>query len=160
MLQIDQIINHELFQKCLQKNNDAEQNRKFCRHGLTHFLDVARIAWILNLEEQVGISKELIYGTALLHDLGRFVQYQDGTPHEIASREIASHILKDCDYDEGEREQILEAISSHRDASCKEGNNLKGIIYRADKLSRTCFGCDAEAECNWKGDKKNHFLLY
>lgn len=160
MLQIEQILKHNLFLDCLKKNNLAEQNRKFCHHGLEHLLDVARIGWILNLEEQTGISKEVIYGAALLHDLGRFMQYRDGTPHEVAGREIAVQILRDCDYTEDEKKMILEAVSSHRDSSCKNEKNLNGILYRADKLSRPCFGCDMEKECNWKGDKKNLILQY
>ena len=35
-----------------------------------------------------------------------------------------------------------------------------GLLYRADKDSRPCFSCEAEADCNWKGSKKNLKILY
>lgn len=53
---------------------------------------------------------------------------------------------------------ITEAIYSHRNPAVKEEKNLKGLLYRADKASRACFACGAEADCNWKGDRKNKVL--
>ena len=41
-----------------------------------HLLDVARLAWIFNLEANQEISKERIYAAALLHDIGRHIQYE------------------------------------------------------------------------------------
>ena len=38
-----------------------EQQRIFCRHGLEHLLDVARIAWILTMEDQLPLDKEIVY---------------------------------------------------------------------------------------------------
>ena len=51
MERIDKILNHELFIDNLEKNQAAEAERCFCRHDMTHFLDVARIGMILNLKE-------------------------------------------------------------------------------------------------------------
>ena len=157
---INKILNHHLFLKHLQENNTAEAERRFCRHNMVHFLDVARIGWILVLEEQLPLEKEWVYAAALLHDMGKHVQYEDGTPHEVASGEIAPEILADCGFDEKETGVIVEAILSHRNPQVSEEKSLKGILYRADKASRACFACDAEPDCNWKDGKKNLMIRY
>lgn len=160
MNRIDQILNHNLFLFHLKANEAAEAQRCFCRHNMVHFLDVARIGMIINLEEGLELPKEWIYAAALLHDMGKHIQYEDGTPHEKASGEIAPQILADCGFDEKETDVIVEAILSHRDETVVTERNLKGILYRADKASRACFACAAESECNWKDGKKNLQIRY
>lgn len=160
MERIDKILKHHLFLHNLERNNTAEAERRFCRHDMVHFLDVARIAWILNLEEGLGLNKEWVYAAALLHDMGKHLQYTAGTPHEQASAEIAPEILRDCGFDEKETDVIVGAILAHRDSNVAQEFNLKGILYRADKASRACFACVAEGDCNWKEGKKNLEIKY
>lgn len=160
MERIDKILKHDLFIENLKKNKAAEAERCFCRHDMTHFLDVARIGVILNMKEQQGVAEELIYAAGLLHDIGRHRQYSEGIPHEQASAEIAPDILKDCGFDEKETSVIVEAILCHRDSASAEAEGLKGILYRADKASRACFACEAERDCNWKDNRKNLKILY
>ncbi len=160
MDRVNRILKHECFLYHLQENEAAEADRRFCCHNMGHFLDVARIGQILNLEGKLGIPKELIYGAALLHDLGRHVQYETGEAHELPSGRFAPEILKDCGFDNKEIDVIVDAIVNHRNASIANEENLRGVLYRADKASRACFGCKAEAECNWKADKKNLELKY
>ena len=76
------------------RNKSFEKGKKICKHNLKHFLEVARIAQIINLEEKLGFEKELIYATAILHDIGKSFQYENGIPHEIASAEIATEFLR------------------------------------------------------------------
>lgn len=152
---VNRIIKNKLYRDYINKNREAERDRQFCRHDMGHFLDVARIGMILKEKEGCSVSDELLYAAALLHDIGRWQQYQEGTPHEQASAKLAPPILTECGFGEEEKNEILEAIFSHRDASVKEEQNLKGLLYRADKLSRACFACEAEKDCNWKKDKKN-----
>ena len=160
MERIDKILNHDLFIENMQKNEAAEAERSFCRHNMGHLLDVARIAMILNLEEALNIQKDVVYAAALLHDIGRHVQYEKGTPHELASAEIAPSILRDCGYDEKETSVIIDAIRLHRTAGIAENHDLSGILYRADKASRACFACKAEKFCDWKQNKKNFTIRY
>lgn len=155
MDRIDKILNHDIFLWHLEKNNSAEADRRFCHHDITHFLDVARIGEILNLEEGLQIPREWIYAAALLHDLGKHVQYESGTPHEKAGGEIAQQILRDCGFSEEESREIVGAILEHRNPDIAEEHNLRGVLYRADKASRACFACGAEGDCNWKEGKKN-----
>lgn len=159
-IRINQILNHDLFLQNYRKIEEAEKDRKFCKHDMTHFLDVARIAMIMNLEEQHGISYELIYAAALLHDIGRYEQYANGIPHEQASAPIASNILDACGFSDAETAAIVSAILEHRNQEAADRANLEGLLYRADKMSRSCFACAAEAECDWKQDKKNLTLCY
>lgn len=156
----NRIIKHRLFQEHLEKNKAAEADRRFCRHDMVHFLDVARIGRILNLEEDYGISTELIYAAALLHDIGKHKQYTDGIPHELASAEIAPVILRECGFSEAETECVTEAIRCHRNAEIAGEKDLRGLLYRADKAGRACFACEAEQECNWKNEKKNLQIQY
>ncbi len=160
MKRIDNILNHDLFIEYTTKTNEYEKDRIFCRHNMEHFLSVARIAQILNLKKKLKIDKAYVYAAALLHDIGRFRQYEDGTPHEKASAALAPDILRDCGFDDKETGVIVEAIRSHRDAGVREEASLRGILYRGDKLSRGCFACPVEKECGRRTEKKNLKLRY
>ncbi len=63
-------------------------------------MDVARIAYILSVDGAYAISKEIIYAAALLHDIGKWKQYEDGTPHEKASADLAEQILEASGFSE------------------------------------------------------------
>ena len=180
MERVNRIWNHRVYQECLEKICAYEQEREFCRHTPEHFLDVARLTYILaleaglltggtkaekadktageggsaesgSLERETG--RELIYAAGLLHDIGRHLQYEQGIPHEKASAEIAEEILLDCGFEKEEREQILGLILSHRTRG--EDGSLKALFYRADKFSRNCFACPAQEACDWPAEKKN-----
>lgn len=160
MDRIDRIINHPIFLENLRKNQEAERGRCFCHHDITHFLDVARIGLIISLEEGLNIERELIYGAALLHDIGRHMQYTQGTPHEQASAMIAPDILRDCGFSNEEIGVIITAITHHRSEDAIRESSLRGVLYRADKASRPCYICSVERECNWKDNKKNKYICY
>lgn len=151
------ILNDERYMYYLKRNKKFEEGRKFCKHNLRHFLDVARIAELINLEEDLGFQKEIIYTTALLHDIGKSFQYENGTPHEIASWEIAKDILENYNFREEEIEFIKQGILGHRN---KKSEGFPLLIYRADKLSRQCITCKAINECNWSDEKKNFEIYY
>ncbi len=160
MERVNRILENKKYRDYLQKNKAAEEGRIFCCHNMEHFLDVARIAYILCLEEKLAVSKEKIYAAALLHDIGRHVQYMDGTPHEKASALLAEDILRECDFVKSERNEILQAIREHRNAEIVTDNGLAGLLYKADKASRACFSCKAEHLCNWRAEKKNLQVKY
>jgi uncharacterized protein len=172
------IFEHPLYKRHFGNLQKLEEDRIFCRHTFEHFMDVARIAYIMNLEKALGISKEIIYATALLHDIGRDEQYENGTPHDKAGADIAGIILPECGFDNDEVSLIIEAIMAHRgkavsanvDATSDIGSGgssdkgsddssgimtLSELIYIADKASRQCFMCKAQDECNWSMDKRN-----
>ena len=159
MTRVQSIWQHPLYQKHLTALTRLEADRIFCRHTPEHFLDVARLAYIFALERGLDCSRELIYCTALLHDIGRAEQYTTGTPHDEAGVSIAGQILSDLNFTEEEKSQILNAIGEHRSS---KGNLplLSQLIYEADKKSRMCFLCPAEKECYWDLSKKNMSIQY
>lgn len=157
MKNIDIIMNNSMYTESLEKLKKYEENREFCNHTIEHFIDVARIAYIMVLEEDLKVSKEVIYVIGLLHDIGRVKQYEEGIHHDIASVDMSREILKETSFTEEEVKIILNGIANHRKES---DNKLEEIIYRADKLSRQCFSCKAENECYWSKDKKNFKITY
>lgn len=152
------IMFNEEYVKLLNDLEEFERERPFCKHDLAHFLDVARICYIMVLEEGLDISKDLIYTTALLHDIGRVIQYRDGTDHDKASAEIAEKLLPLTSFNKEEIEMILDCIRKHREK--QESTALNEIFYKADKLSRICFRCPAYDICYWSEEKKNHRITY
>ena len=60
MENINKIINNNLYKESLENLKKYEEDRKFCNHTIEHFIDVARIASILVLEENINVSKEVI----------------------------------------------------------------------------------------------------
>lgn len=159
MERINKIINNSKFRELLNKLNNLEKDRIYCRHNMEHFLDVARIGALLNEDENLGYNRELIYSAALLHDLGRVTEYEAGTPHDEASVDIAKRILAACDFDDEEIVIVTEAIASHRRYKMEDTDRTFGaLLYRADKLSRNCMLCDAPG-CKIPMDKRNISLL-
>ena len=159
MQRIDAILADERFCYGLERITVLEKDRIFCRHDFSHLLDVARIAWIMVLEEKLPISKDLVYGAALLHDLGRYRQYEENIPHHQASAELAAQVLPDAGYTIEETDIITDAIRQHGVDAHTQGQ-LARILYDADKLSRNCFQCGAQSECKWTVEKRNKTILY
>lgn len=156
MNRINQILFHSQYQDALRQITAWEREREFCRHTIEHFLDVARLAYIRSLEKGLDVKKDVIYAAALLHDIGRYQQYEDGTPHEVASARLAEGILRDCAYSEKERTQIGQAILAHRGSRGGENADVLGkLLYWADKASRNCFACAAREACHWPDEKMN-----
>lgn len=154
---IEAIRNHPLYVEQYEKLKEAEKDRIFCCHQMDHLLDVARIAYIFNLEQGLGIRKEVIYAAALLHDIGKYRQYTEGIPHEKASAEIAGIILEELPKDVfsmEEKNMILRAVLGHR-RMLDEMDVLERLLYTSDKQSRTCFDCRARTECSWDARKMN-----
>lgn len=149
----NRIIVNPLYREKMQKLGELERERIFCKHGIDHSLDVARIALIVCMERGVPAEPDLIYSAALLHDIGRCEEYVSGIPHDVAGLEIAGKILDETGCGENMKAEILELIAGHRAA---EGENvLVEIFCTADKKSRLCFCCSAQNECKWQPDKRN-----
>ena len=158
MKRVNAILDAPLYRRCYARLEELERDRIFCRHQMTHLLDVARIAYILNMEQDMGLEKEVIYAAAVLHDIGKYAQYEDGTPHEQSGEKIASEILdslpEEAAFSEEEKCMILTAIRGHRKLRA-DAEPLERLLYTSDKASRMCFACPAEDECDWSAEKKN-----
>lgn len=137
-----------------------EADRIFCKHSLEHFIDVARICYIHCLEDQIPVAKDLIYVTALLHDLGRCQSQADGKDHHLRSQEIAQTFLAKMDFSSQEQTLILQAIGQHRHNQGPAKDPFIRAFQLADKEARLCFRCPAYELCHWDEARKNQVLLY
>lgn len=155
MNKIDLILNNATFKEHLARINEAEVDRIYCLHGMEHLLDVARISYIINLEEDLGYDKEVIYAMALLHDIGRNIEYSEGKSHHQVGGDIALEILRQVGFVEEDCQRICDAIRSHKELEAGDNSTLNYLLYKADKLSRNCFSCRAYDSCYWEESKKN-----
>lgn len=167
MERITAIFHNSKWKNAMELLARYEEERIYCCHGPEHLLAVARIAWILYLEEDRkgakpspydGNAKELIYAAALLHDIGRVKEYECGMDHHLASVEMARDILSECGFDADECEPILEAIGSHRKDRAAF-DRISESIRRADNMSRLCFDCGSANTCKWSDERKNREIV-
>ena len=89
MQRIQAILSHPLFCESLHKIQELERDRIYCKHGLPHLLDVARIASLMAADRQLDLPRDVIYAAALLHDIGRLQQYLTGEDHAAAGMRTA-----------------------------------------------------------------------
>lgn len=160
------LLEQESYLEQLMRLEQLEENRRFCRHGLNHLMDVARLAWIRCLEEQLSYEKEEVYLFALLHDIGRVKEIEEGISHAEASAQYAGEILMHIGYSPEKTKCIVDAILEHRGEESKnrgeqvlmgesEQMDFAALMKWADKKSRPCFYCKASRKCNWNEDRKN-----
>lgn len=142
---IQDILKDVDYQLQIEKITRLETDRIYCKHDMHHFLEVARIAVRRNQEQQLGFNQEILYAVALLHDIGRWVEYEDGTDHAAASARLAEPILMRCGFLESEIHLIQKAIQNHR--NCNATAKLDRLFYQADKSSRPCISCQAASSC-------------
>ena len=143
MTRVRAVWERPVFQRELARLEELEHDRPFCRHGAQHLLDTARIMWILNLEQGLGFSREVVYATALLHDVGKAGQILESAP-------------PDARFAPDDVDQMCLAIRGHRRLR-PDASQLERLLFQADKASRACFACPAEvrAACTWPDSKKN-----
>lgn len=159
MTRVEAVLADSCFTEYVAKNNSSEADRQFCRHTFQHLVDVARITYILMLESgdirrfmeendlNMKLAKEMIYAAGVLHDIGRWKEYQTGEDHSVVSSVLAGDILRKAGFDSKEIRIITTAIREHRRMA--ESMSLLGErLYRADNLSRLCSQCEASDECH------------
>lgn len=150
MEKIKKIFKDRRFWEYVEKNNTAEKNRKYCKHSFDHLLSVARIAYILLLEKGLGseFSRDIVYASGMLHDIGRWKEYETGEDHAFLSAQLSGEILKDAGFEQSDVDVIAGAIKEHRSSENITGRTLLGeILHRADVLSRDCWQCSAREDC-------------
>lgn len=156
---VDRLLQETEYLKLLEEVERFEQDRIFCRHGLEHLLDTARIAWIRCLDQKLEMEKEQLYLAALLHDIGRIWEYEKGIPHEEAGVTLAEKLLAEIQYPKEQTVVILDAIGAHRDGEQWE-DTLGALLKWADKKSRNCFFCKAQGACKWSEERRNQTIRY
>jgi len=148
MDRIRQLAADPEYRRYLQLTADYERQRQYCCHDFNHLLSVARITWILTLERGLSLQRPVVYAAALLHDLGRFAQYEDSSvDHAEASAALAEPLLLKHGFTPAETATIRQAIRSHRLPPQEGEDNLATLLAEADNLSRLCFDCPVTAGC-------------
>lgn len=161
MKYVERLMLSQTFLDIRKQLDKQEQTRAFCKHGLDHSLDVARIAQLMNLEFGFLQDKEEIYLSALLHDLGRVEEYERGIQHQKAGYEIARKLLGEIQYPLHLWEPVLQRVLEHRHLNiCNEEITADNFFWFADKRSRNCFVCQQSQDCNWKTEKKTKTIKW
>lgn len=162
MQRVFKIMRDAAYRHFLQENARREAERRFCRHDPVHLKQVARLAW--QLVQKVGVdrllkaagcadwrvARELVYAAGLLHDIGRWQEYDSGTDHALAGAELAVDILQRAGFGETEQQIICRAIREHRRGG-PQASLLGQALCLADDLSRPCRQCAARRECKKYG---------
>lgn len=145
--------------ECLSLNADRERDRLFCRHDRRHMELVAQISWKIikntdgldvfaKTEGLSGIKAalEVIYAAGLLHDIGRWRQYDTGENHALAGSVMAVEVLKRAGFSAMETGVVTRSIREHRKVF--PGQSYLGrVLCLADDLSRPCVSCEARLDC-------------
>lgn len=133
---------------------EFEKDRLFCKHDMEHLLNVARIMVIKDSESsKVALNKDIIYATAILHDIGRSIEYKSGVNHNVSGGILAKEILRESNFDDKEILLITSVIINHNEDEIT--SYLSSLLHYADKQSRNCFICNSRELCKWSEEKKN-----
>ena len=127
MERVNRILQNPYYKECLRKIGDWEKDRILCGHDTNHLLHVARIAMLLNIEEKMNIPKAHVYAAALLHDIGRFVEYETGEDHAVVSARMAPEFLVAAGFGEAEVAEVVGAIGNHRNKAVAKELAPSGI---------------------------------
>jgi uncharacterized protein len=102
-------------------------------HRFDHILRVHKIA--MHIGEQEGANMRVLSAAAILHDVGRPREKEEGISHSILSGTMSKGILAELGYQQYEIASIIDAIRTHRFSEGLEPNSLEGqILSDADKL--------------------------
>ena len=160
MSRVNLLLEHQDYISYIQKINDLEKERPFCKHGFEHGLNVARIAYGYMLERGEALPlKEAIYAAALLHDIGRWVEYETGEDHAMVSARLALPLLEVCRFTPEAIQVILTGISEHRQHYANNLSPLGEALSLADDWARDCRHCSAQSQCH-KFDPAMKLIIY
>jgi len=157
----NKILQHPEFHRYIRLNAKAENEikRDYCHHDLQHAIDVARVAYIISLENSLGLDKDIIYSAALLHDIAKWMQIRDGVDHALEGADLARKILDDIGMDSRSAQMVINAIRCHR-VKDSDDAPLSRVLYDADKTCRVCSLCDYIKDCKRFRDGQSPDLKY
>ena len=139
MERVEAIRNNPLFRASMERIERAEAEREFCRHGMSHVLDVARIAWITALERRCRVPRTW----CMRRPFCTMWAVPSSTPRVRTTmspaRALPGEILKGLpaplQFDAAERSAILAAVAGHRGPAVPEahgrafGGELAGAVH-------------------------------
>lgn len=159
MKRIQNLVHDPDYQEYIRRNVELEMDQLHCGHDLAHHFDVARITYILVLEQNelnyfvqdAGLSsrlaaKEVIYAAGLLHDVGLWQEYKSGESHAAVSARLAREILPSAGFSPLETDIICRGVFEHTSPS-RDMSFLGEHLHRAGNLARNCTLCDHYRDC-------------
>ena len=106
------------------------QQHSYAGHDRTHTIRVHRLSRIIGEKEKADLL--VLEAAALLHDIGRSYEHVD---HAEKSAEIATGLLKECQFPEDSTPRVLYAIRMHRFSKGTEPETLEAkILQDADRI--------------------------
>lgn len=162
MERVNRLMVSPAYREHLETIEKKEADRVFCKHDFAHCLEVARLCWIFLLENGIDYSRDVVYSAALLHDIGRWMEYDGGGCHAGLGARLADPLLVHAGYSWEERKLITDAIAEHRKKKHEVfTSSLSYYLRKADKYSRLCYDCPAGEACYKKDDMpQGRLLLY
>jgi putative nucleotidyltransferase with HDIG domain len=159
MARVNQLLDHEEYISHMEKIDMLEKERLFCKHGFEHGLNVARIAYSYLLENgETLLHKESVYAAALLHDIGRWIEYGTGEDHAEASARLALPLLEECGFLWDEIQVILKGIREHRRHHEDHLTLLGTALALADDWARDCRHCSGQDLCHKYHEAMNRVM--
>jgi len=102
-------------------------------HGMDHTDRVTRLCSVIGQEERADM--QVLIPAALLHDIARPLEKEQGIPHETEGARMAEQYLSSIGFDENRIPAIAAAIRTHRFRSDeKPATREAKILSDADKL--------------------------
>ena len=154
MERYQKIVRNKRFQREYQRLEEKEQDRRFCRHNMEHFLAAARISLYQSFWKTAGDIQRCYLWYRFLHDLGRMAEYETGNLMR-SWRGSCRGILRSADMSRWRLNRLQTSIRGHRRKGQKDPDSFADVFYQADKLSRDCIHCRVREECYWPEDRKN-----
>lgn len=166
---VDRILSDIRYVEKINRLNEIEKDRIYCKHSLEHFDEVYQILNILSTRRNLDNSCDLSKIMAYFHDIGRADSY-DGA-HDKCSSDFARVLLGEYKLAKEEIDLICYAIDNHsgridvQEAYYYIDNNMvednlvdtwAKLLRISDQLSRKCYICKANEVCKWlEGEKTN-----
>ncbi len=148
MARVNQLLEHEDYIRYIEKIDELEKERCFCKHGFEHGLNVARIAYAYMLEKgEALLLKQEVYAAAFLHDIGRWVEYETGEDHALVSARLALPLLEVCRFSPEAVQMILTGIREHRRHGEDNLSYMGEALALADDWSTDCRQCSVQNQC-------------
>ncbi len=152
MNRLEKILNNPLYWDYLHKNHQKEIERIYCKHNWEHLALTAQLTQKLLREKKLTLASdplvnlEIVGAAGILHDIGRWLQYETGEDHAQTGSRLARPLLEQAGYSQAEIDLVCQAILEHNKG--KEAQSLLGqMLCLADDLSRPCSTCQAQKGC-------------
>lgn len=113
----------------------AKSNLQHSAWGLAHCERDFQLAQSLAAEEKLTVDTDVLFASALLHDMGVFAPYPvEGVDHTERAAQVAGDVLKSAGFPMEKLPSVQGAMRSHMFYSQVESSNEARVLHDADTL--------------------------